>query len=269
VAAGKPAATVLIGAYDNGATIERAVESILEQTVEDVELVVVDDGSTDDTAAVAERAIGGDPRGSVMRLERNLGIADSLNAGLARASASVVAIQDADDFSAPHRLARQLETLASDESIAVVGARMAEVDPGGRVLRPRTSFAAGDVGRALIRFNPIPNGCAAFRAGVVREAGGYDPRYRFAPEYDLWLRIAERHRVVALDEVLATRVVGPGSVSARAEREQTREAILIRVRAMRRRGSLRGAEGLIRPTASYVIPLPAKRALRRRRGQAP
>lgn len=204
-----------------------------------------------------------------MRLERNLGIAAALNEGLAHASAPVVAIQDADDFSAPQRLARQLETLASDERIAVVGSRMREVDPGGRQLRPRTSFAAGDVGRALMRFNPIPNGCAAYQARVVREVGGYDPRYRFAPEYDLWLRIAERHRVVALDEVLATRVMGPGSVGARAEREQTREAILIRLRAMRRRRSPRGAEGLIRPLASYLTPLPAKRALRRMRGQAP
>jgi glycosyltransferase involved in cell wall biosynthesis len=230
---------------------------------------VIDDGSSDSTAEEAERAIGGDPRGSVMRLDRNRGIADSLNAGLGRASASLVAIQDADDFSEPQRLARQLEVLEGDESVAVVGARMREIDPSGRELRPRTSFTAGDVGRALMRFNPIPNGCAAFRVEAVRSAGGYDPRYRFAPEYDLWIRLAERYRIVALDEVLATRVMGPGSVAARAERAQTAEAIAIRLRAMRRRRSLRGIEGLLRPSASYLTPLPAKRALRRLRGQAP
>jgi glycosyltransferase involved in cell wall biosynthesis len=269
MAARQPTATVLIGAYDNASTVGLAIESILRQTVEDIELVVIDDGSSDSTAEEAERAIGGDPRGSVLRLERNRGIADSLNVGLGRARASLVAIQDADDFSVPERLARQLEKLSSDGSIAVVGARMLEVDPAGRELRPRTSFAPGDVGRALMRFNPIPNGCAAFRVDAALAMGGYDPRYRFAPEYDLWMRLAERHRVVALDEVLAPRVMGPDSVGARAERAQIGEAIVIRLRTMRRRRSPRGVAGLIRPLASYATPIPAKRALRTMRGQAP
>src|SRR4051794_336070 len=215
-----PAATVLIGAYDNERTLPRAIASILEQTERKLELIVIDDGSSDRSGAAAQAAIASDPRGRVMRLERNIGIAASLNAGLEVAAAPVVAIQDADDYSAPDRLARQLAALEADPSVAVVGARMREVGPDGRALRPRTSFAAGDVGPVLLRFNPIPNGCAAFRRDAVRALGGYDRRYRYAAEYDLWLRIAERHRVVALDEELGTRVMGPGNVAARAERAQ-------------------------------------------------
>jgi glycosyltransferase involved in cell wall biosynthesis len=269
MASDPPAVTVLIGAYDNERTVSRAVASILAQTESSLELIVIDDGSSDRSAEAAREAIGSDPRGRVMRLERNLGIARSLNAGLEAAAAPVVAIQDADDYSAPQRLARQLEALAADPGVAVVGARMREVDEEDRPLRPRTTFAAGDVGSALPRFNPVPNGSAAFRRDVALEFGGYDPRYRYATEYDLWLRIAERHRVVALDEELGTRVMGGGNVAARAERAQLAEGIAIRLRALRRRRTLRGASGLLRPALSYALPAFAKRALRSRRGQAP
>ncbi|HKH64258.1 MAG TPA: glycosyltransferase family 2 protein [Solirubrobacterales bacterium] len=264
-----PSATVLVGAYENEATVARAVDSILNQTETNLELIVVDDGSRDASADAAGKAIGSDPRGRVMRLERNLGIARSLNAGMEAAAAPIIAIQDADDYSAPNRLERELAVLAAEPDVAVVGSRMQEVDSSGRELRPRTSFTAGDVGSVLMRFNPIPNGSAAFRKGVALELGGYDHRYRYATEYDLWLRIAERHRLVALDEELATRVMGGGNVAARAERAQLAEGLRIRARALRRRQTLKGATGLLRPALSYVLPAPLKRTLRERRGQAP
>jgi len=121
----------------------------------------------------------------------------------------------------------------------------------------------------LMRFNPIPNGCAALRREQALALGGYDPRYRYATEYDLWLRLAEHHRLLALDEELSTRVMGDGNVAARAERAQLAEGLSIRARALRRRRSLRGASGLLRPALSYVLPMGFKRRLRRGRGQAP
>lgn len=264
-----PAVTVLIGAYENASTVSRAIASVLGQTEERLELIVIDDGSGDESAAVAREAIGSDPRGRVVPLERNIGIARSLNQGLRLAAAPLIAIQDADDYSSPERLERQIAALASDPGVAVVGARMREVDEGDRELRARTTFAAGDVGPVLMRFNPIPNGSAAFRREVALALGGYDPRYRYAAEYDLWLRIAERHRLMTLDEELCTRVMGSANVAARAERAQLAEGMAIRVRALLRRRSLKGARGLLRPALSYALPAPAKRALRRRRGQAP
>lgn len=262
-------ASVLIGAYNSGATLQRAIDAILAQTVTDLELIVVDDGSSDDSAAIARAAGAEDPRVRVLSMGRNVGIARSLNAGIEAAAAPFVAVQDADDHSDPTRLERQLAVLEADPGVAVVGVRMHEVDETGRSLAPRTSFAAGDVRAALMRFNPIPNTSAMFRRDAVLEAGGYDPRYRYAMEYDLWLRLAERWRVVTIDAPLATRVMGSANVAARAERAQTAEAIAIRLRTLARRRTLRGATGLIAPAVSYLTPLELKRALRRRLGQAP
>ena len=264
-----PRATVLIGAYNNASTLPRAIESVLAQTVTELELIVIDDGSSDGSADVAVAVAGGDKRMRLLRMPHNVGISRSLNEGLRAAAAPVVAIQDADDWSEPVRLERQLGVLDSDPSVAVVGSRMREVDAAGAELRPRTSFASGDVGDVLLRFNPIPNTCAAFRRDAAVAAGGYDPRYRYAMEYDLWLRLAERDRVLTLDEVLATRVMSRTNVAARRERAQTAEAITIRARALRRRRTLRGAQWVLIPALSYVTPLPLKRALRRRLGMAP
>ena len=262
-------ASVLIGAYNSAATLERAIDAIRAQTITDLELIVVDDGSADDSADIARAAAAADPRVRLLSMGRNVGIARSLNAGVEAARAPFVAVQDADDHSDPTRLERQLGVLEGDPGGACVGVRMHEVDESGRLLAPRTSFAAGDVAAALMRFNPIPNTAAMFRRDAVLAVGGYDTRYRYAMEYDLWLRLAERWQVRTIDEPLATRVMGSANVAARAERAQTLEAIEIRLRALSRRRTLRGAGGLIAPTISYLTPMALKRARRRRLGQAP
>jgi glycosyltransferase involved in cell wall biosynthesis len=263
---GAPRVSVLIGCWNNAETLPSAIDSILSQTLSDLELIVVDDGSTDRTPELV-RGLS-DPRLRYLPLE-HAGISRSLNRGLEEARAPVVAVQDADDFSLPERLERELALLDSRPEVAVVGCRMREVGPGGEELRPRTAFAAGEVNRALLRFNPIPNSCAAFRRELALASGGYDPRYLYAMDHDLWLRLADDHVILGLDEVLAVRSMGGANVAARRERAQLRETIAIRVATMRRRRTLRGAAGLVLPAISYLTPLPLKRARRRRLGQAP
>src|SRR5947207_3840224 len=149
-----PRVSVRIGCWNNAATLRRAIESILSQTVADLELIVVDDGSTDETAELV--AAVSDARVRHLPLE-HMGISRSLNRGVDEARAPVVAVQDADDWSLPRRLERELAVLDSWPEVAVVGCRMREVGPDGEELRPRTTFAAGVVNGALMRFNPLPN----------------------------------------------------------------------------------------------------------------
>jgi glycosyltransferase involved in cell wall biosynthesis len=266
---GTPLVTVVIGAYDSARTLQRAIDAILGQTVAELELLVVDDGSRDRSAAIAREAAARDGRVRVLQMGRNVGIATSLNAAIAEARAPVVAINDADDVSAPERLERQLAVLDAQPRVAVVGSRQREVDAAGRELAPRTRVAAGVVNRVLRRYNPVPNTSAAFRRDVALAVGGYDPRWRYAAEYDLWLRIvAAGHDVVALDEPLSTREMGGANVAARAERAQHLEALRIQARALRRAPSAAGLAGLALPAGALLAPPALKRALRRRAGQA-
>jgi glycosyltransferase involved in cell wall biosynthesis len=263
-----PRVSVLIGCWNNASTLRAAAESILTQTMSDLELVIVDDGSTDGTPHLAVELQSGDPRVRYLPLA-HMGISGSLNEGLRATHAEFVAFQDADDWSEPQRLERELAVFERRPEVVVVGCRMREVDGAGASLAPRTSFAVGDVNDTLMRFNPIPNSCAMVRRAAVIEAGGFDSAYRYAMDYDLWLRLAERGKVVTLDESLAVRVMGGANVAVRAERAQTLEAIQIRLAALRRRRTLRGAAGLALPLVSLVTPLPLKRVVRRRAGQAP
>jgi glycosyltransferase involved in cell wall biosynthesis len=264
-----PRVSVLIGAYNSAATLDRAIDSILAQTVSDLELLAIDDGSRDDSLRLAHRAAARDERVRVLEMGRNRGISLSLNEGLRAARAPFVAVQDADDFSAPHRLERQLAVLQERPDVAVVGSRMHEVNQSGVELVSRTTFAGDEVSAVLMRFNPIPNTSCCMRRSAVLALGGYDPRYRYAMEYDLWLRLAEHWQIVALEEPLSTRVMSATNVAARAERAQIAEGIAIRLRALRRRRTLRGARGLIAPSVSWLTPIPLKRARRRQLGQAP
>ncbi|MGD1050006.1 MAG: glycosyltransferase [Solirubrobacteraceae bacterium] len=264
-----PRVSAVIGVYNNAATLQRAIDSLLAQTLAELELIVIDDGSRDDSPQIARAAAAKDRRVRAVALGENVGISRSLNQALALARAPVVAIQDADDYSEPARLERQLAALDADPDLAVVGCRMREVDEQGHELAPRTRFAAGDVRGVLLHFNPIPNTSAAMRRDWVLAAGGYDPRYRYAMEHDLWLRLAEHHGIGALDEVLATRTMGSTNVAARAERAQLAETIRARASALVRRRTLRGAGGMLVPAISYVAPLALKRRRRRQIGQAP
>jgi glycosyltransferase involved in cell wall biosynthesis len=261
-----PRVSVLIGAWNNAGTLPHAMQSMLDQTLGQLELLVLDDGSEDDTEAVVERV--GDARVRYEKLPHR-GIAATLNHGLEAARADIVAVLDADDWALPDRLRRQLEVLDARPDVAVVGCRTQELDDLGNELRNRTSFKSGDVTRALQWFNPIPNTASAFRRSAALDAGGYSGRYRYAAEYDLWLRIADRHRIWNLPDTLSVRVMHGANASASNERVVMRESLALQWATLRRRRSLRGVEGLAIPALSLATPTPLKRAARRMLGQAP
>jgi glycosyltransferase involved in cell wall biosynthesis len=116
-----PSLTVIMPAFQAAATIERAIASVVAQTFTDWELIVVDDASTDETAAMAERCAARDPRIRVIRLERNLGAAAAMNLGWQSTRAPFVAIHDADDESLPGRLAAQLAFMQSHPEVTCSG----------------------------------------------------------------------------------------------------------------------------------------------------
>ena len=110
-----------MGVYDGLPYVRDAVRSVLGQTYKDFELLVIDDCSTDGTAAELERVADGDDRLRIVRNDENVGLTRSLNRGLDEARGEYVARHDADDRSAPERLARQVAYLNANPDVAVVG----------------------------------------------------------------------------------------------------------------------------------------------------
>ena len=117
----EPLVTVLLSTHNDLRFLPQAVESILSQSFGDFEFLIIDDGSTDGTTEYLSSVSGEDPRVRVLSNERNIGLTRSLNLGLGSARGRFLARMDADDVSAPQRLARQVTFLERNSDVGVVG----------------------------------------------------------------------------------------------------------------------------------------------------
>jgi glycosyltransferase involved in cell wall biosynthesis len=195
--------TVLMAVHNGERHLRAAVESVLGQTFRDLELLVVDDASTDGSRAIVESY--GDPRARVVVNAENLGLTRSLNRGLAEARGVYVARQDADDVSAPDRLARQVGELERRPELALLASSYRRIDDDGRDAGGRdVPLTPVGIRWRLLFLNAFTHSSVVFRRSVVEELGGYDESVVYAQDYDLWSRIAERHEVAALPEYLVS-----------------------------------------------------------------
>lgn len=246
---GQPQVSVVIPVWNGERHLREAIESVLAQDFRDFELIVVDDGSTDGSAALAESFMS-DVRVSVRR-QANAGVVAARNAGLRAARAEFVAFLDADDIAKPERLTKQVACLRSRPEIAVVGSHIAHFDGRKGLLRTQTfPGSPTEVARALETGNPLAQPAVMLRRSVALAVGGYREAFRHgAEDYDLWLRIVEKHPLANLPEVLTLYRVHPGSLTHRRRPEQTLAA-LIAACAHRRR-----VAGLPDPLAGIASPL--------------
>jgi glycosyltransferase involved in cell wall biosynthesis len=188
-----PRVTVLLAVKDGEPWVERAIASVLEQTFRDFELLVVDDGSTDGTAAIAEGT--GDPRVRVIRNERNIGQVPSLNRGLREARGEYIARLDHDDWCLPTRLERQVEVLDRDASVGLVGCWLRLVDAEGRPVGAMHATLDSFVEflyATLVMRVLVSHPAAMYRREPVLEAGGYDETTGPSEDKDLWRKLALR-----------------------------------------------------------------------------
>lgn len=188
--------------YNESRHLSQAIESILTQDFRDFEFLIFNDGSTDDSGKVIKQYADKDQRIRYSE-QGNIGLTKTLNRALAQAEGEYIARMDADDVSLPGRLSREVEYLDKHPETAVVSV-FADVidDQGERIGEHRPGLSDKEV-RSLILFsNQINHPAVMFRKSVVGQVGGYDERYTYAQDLDLWLRVMEKHQVCNLPEVL-------------------------------------------------------------------
>lgn len=194
-----PRVSVVIPNYNYARYVTQAVDSILAQSLSpgDLEVIVVDDASTDSSWEVLQR-YRGDSRVTILRHGENSGIATSWNDGMAAARGRYIACLDADDFALdPAALAIEARMLDHDPTAALVTVDHVIVDDKGRRLgykraRVPARMEFRDAFRKLLRENFITHSGVMIRASCIAELGGYDPRFVFNQDYELWLRLTSK-----------------------------------------------------------------------------
>lgn len=198
-----PHISVILPFRDAAAHIAEAVESIRAQSRDDWELIGVDDGSTDHSAAVVAGFADRDPRIRLVRLPRT-GIVTALNRGVIEARGDLVARMDADDVALPRRFEVQAARLDADGSLAAVGGAHEAIDTRGvawRTHRPPSEPAR--VAAALLHVNCLCHPAMMLRREALAAIDGpYRGQFPLAEDYDLWLRLAERCAIGNVPEVV-------------------------------------------------------------------
>lgn len=213
MASSSPTVSVVIPAYNRGALIGAALHSVLDQTVSVDEVIVVDDGSTDQTADIV-RSFGG-----IVRYvhQDNAGAAAARNRGIKLATGDYLAFHDSDDIWVRHKNEVQLECFAKDPEIEFVFGDMANFRSESDVLEPEIKHEdlhaylvaekdnLVDLFKWLIQENVVPTPTVLMKRSVFEKVGSFDETLRLAEDYDLWLRVASECRSAFVPDVLLRR----------------------------------------------------------------
>lgn len=201
-----PLVSVVMPVLNQQDYIRLAIDSILSQTLADFELIIIDDGSTDDTAQIIRTYI--DKRIVTIKNEQNCGIAASLNRGIENARGKYIARMDADDISLPGRLKKQVDFMEANPEIGVLGSNAEVIDGKGNT-KYSIKFPESHhlILWSFFFFDPIVHPSVMFRRDLVTQMGGYrDLRERtqdsFPEDYDLWTRLVQTTWFSNLADVL-------------------------------------------------------------------
>jgi len=208
-ASGLPKISVLMPVYNAAEFVREAVESILAQTVQDFELIIVEDGSTDQSGALVEELAARDSRIRIIHNLENQGIVYSLNRGLDECRGEYLVRMDADDVALPHRLETQIAVMESDPGILVLGAAVTYIDRKGNdlgLIRRSESPRSPLSGNFLLHPTVVIRRLALNKYGVH-----YQERFRYAEDYFLWLQLTRCGKIEVRDTLVVKYRITPSA----------------------------------------------------------
>jgi glycosyltransferase involved in cell wall biosynthesis len=206
-----PEVTVVVPAYNAQRFLGETLRSVLDQTFRDFEVLVVDDGSTDGTAAIVDDF--GPP---VRRIAQpNRGVSRARNAGIEAAAGRFVAFLDADDLWDPPKLERQMARLRAAPEAGLCYTGLRRIDAQGAVRSVEPARELPDLCRTLLLEScVIAISSVTARRDLLRRAGGFDPTLSQCADWDMWLRLSSLTRAAAVAEPLTRYRTFPGNMSS-------------------------------------------------------
>lgn len=219
-----PVVSVVMSVYNGESYLREAVDSIINQTFTDYEFIIINDGSIDKTKEIIESYSD-----SRIRLfnQKNIGLTKSLNKGIALARGKYIARMDADDISTSDRFEKQVRFLNENPNCIATGTWCKWIDSNGEVYsswEPPTSCR--DIREQLFVNNCIVHGSVMLRRFILTQTGGYNEKYAYAQDYDLWLRLFEIGKIQNIGEYLYNLRSWSGTISTAKKEIQDKYATL-------------------------------------------
>lgn len=194
-----PLISVILPVYNASKFLAESIKSMLEQTFTNFELIIINDGSTDNSQSIIESF---DDKRIRFFQKPNTGLIDSLNLAVAHSRGSWIARMDADDISSPNRLEEQIKFI--DSGVAVIGTQAILIDENGKIYG-KTKFATNPDEILLNLQKHISNvvhPSVLINKTLLLKVGGYDPKMHVAEDYDLWLRISKIGKIININQSL-------------------------------------------------------------------
>ncbi len=199
---------VIIPAYNPGDFLDEAIQSVLNQSYNDIKIIVVDDSSTEDLSRIVNKY----ENIKYIRNEKNMGPSYSRNIGIKASSSPYISFLDADDIWCKDKLKLSISILESNDKIGMTCGNYKRIFLGGKTTRPFYSRPININFEALLKNNYVASGSVTIRRSIFEEVGGFDERFRVCEDYALWLSISKITKIRYIDEVLYLyRIVQNGS----------------------------------------------------------
>ncbi len=233
-----PTVSVLMAVYNGEKYLAEAMDSILSQTFNDFEFIIVDDGSKDASLKMLNDYAAHDQR-IIVHPQQNRGLTASLNSAARMSRGKFLARMDPDDVALPQRFEEQVDYLDAHLDISLLGSRVILIDPyGTEYQRPQHPLVHDEIDAKLLAGEgwAIVHPVAMMRREAFEAVNGYDERYRTSQDFDLWLRMAEHGRLANIEQPLLKYRQHLDSANFAKAEQQRKLKIQIMTEAYARRG---------------------------------
>ncbi|NMB83850.1 glycosyltransferase family 2 protein [Candidatus Roizmanbacteria bacterium] len=232
-----PLVSVLMPAYNAELYIGEAIESILNQTFKDFEFIIVDDASTDKTWETINKYAKKDKRIRAYQNKKNLKISLTLNKGIKATKGKYIARMDADDWSYPYRLNKQVDFMENNPEVVICGGTMNICDSRLRILAKREYPKDNDrLKKIIFRHSPFCHPSVIYRTDIAVKVKGYFDQYNCAEDIDFYFKMGQHGKFSNLSIPLIKYRTVPGSISHRYEKRQEIVTIQSRFYAVKKYG---------------------------------
>jgi glycosyltransferase involved in cell wall biosynthesis len=218
--------------YNGERYLRESIDSILGQTFKNFELVIIDDGSTDDSWKIIKKYSTKDKRIVTIRNRKNLRTSAALNRGLDIARGKYIVRMDADDWSYPYRLEKQYDYMRKHPKVGVSGGAIEICNERLRVLNKRRYPLSDKAARKIIfRYSPFAHPATIWNKEIMQNAGGYNENIPLSQDYDLYFRIGKLSKFGNIKDVLLKLRTHDDSSSIVRGKFQEQYAIYSRIKA--------------------------------------